>query len=654
MTTLDFEGPSDLSVGEIRLSNERGLVKEWMATPGQRSFKSDGLAPGYYLAEITPAGMDARSVVFQVNSGQENRVVVPDFAALIASGRTTNFLGIKDQRDAMKAIIAGAVSVEEASEEPSMSVAGDWEDFSIQETDGSAGEGLGIADSEATAVPAPGAIRNASYRRRSALAIHKEEAVTPVTRFMSVGLTEVRQSRDNRFSHFERPYSAQLTDGRLLIRIARPQGWSSEAGTKLRLLVAVQNLRIEKLHLPLYREGTLVSIDPEPASTSDINLEVMPIDPRLRAIVRALEKGMREHAVAVRDGILSANGKASLPDLDHDDPWEAMLSALLFMRFPEVYGSLDQGWVDALVKRYGWAADACIIGAQQIRLQASENPGDSVEMAARAVALLARARAQSSPYFSVANRMYGDLTELLIGFDGLPRKERKQIERLRSKWQSDVALQRGAGASFSWLSRDRRRYREDGELAPRRRVTGRLNSGDTNVVFKGRLSTGSITLEGAGTKIAVAKAKRRLEEDAAAILLRSEREAWAPEDCPAIAREPGPNDDPNKGRFGGEHVVHGFTLRARFGKANANVAAIQLEVLADDPEHLKLGDVVWFCLHPTFNPTWVKIYFEDGRASLPISAWGGFAVGAWLPRQGVELELDLAEQEEAPEIIKLQ
>jgi len=33
-------------------------------------------------------------------------------------------------------------------------------------------------------------------------------------------------------------------------------------------------------------------------------------------------------------------------------------------------------------------------------------------------------------------------------------------------------------------------------------------------------------------------------------------------------------------------------------------------------------------------------------------AWGGFTVGAWLPWRGIELELDLALLEGAPQVVR--
>ncbi len=677
-TSLNFIGPSDLSVGEIELSNQDGLVTRWMATQDKRSFTNEDAKPGYYLAEITPAGMEPRSIIFRIDEGEDNRIEVPNFAALIASGRATNFLDIDNPRDALQAIGTGLVRdaknegggldllngiVALASAVPFANQALDgtadmiesvWD--RVRSLSLSSYDDAPVAEPPKPASPKPPRAdpKEAARKRlaRSVKPSRKKDRAE--TRYLSVGLTTINSAQGHKPARFEGPFAAQLLDDKLRLRVARPENWSPESGDKLRLSLAVQNLRLERLHLPLYRAGTSISINPVSRMSSDVDLEVLPIDARLRGVVRALRIGNVHHAEAVRDQIFSQRDGGALPDHGRGDPWDAMLTALIYLRFPEVFGPLDDVWVDELADRYSWAADALIIKAQQTRLAAASDPDHLVEKAEEMVALLRKARAQSSPYYSYANQMYGDLCELLCDFQDLSKDSAKKISRLRTKWQKDTALQRGAGISFSWLARDQKAFRESDrkKIVPNRKVTGRLYSPNTNVVFEGRLSPGAIAIERAASKQAAERIRNTLPNAAAQLTKRAEREAWAPKDCPALSRPAGPDDDPNKGRFGGQAAAGGFELLARFGRADKATASIELEVASDDPKAIELGDSVWFCLHPTFNPVWVRIYFDRGRASLPISAWGGFVVGAWLPRQGVELELDLAAQDEAPHIIK--
>ena len=103
-TSLEFEGPGDLSIGQIRISGTKGVVHEWMATPEQRTMSKPSFAPGYYLAEIEPAGVSPRSVVFEVQAGQANTVSMPDFSFLSANGSGTTFIGVDNHELAMKSL----------------------------------------------------------------------------------------------------------------------------------------------------------------------------------------------------------------------------------------------------------------------------------------------------------------------------------------------------------------------------------------------------------------------------------------------------------------------------------------------------------------------------------------------------------------------
>ena len=121
---------------------------------------------------------------------------------------------------------------------------------------------------------------------------------------------------------------------------------------------------------------------------------------------------------------------------------------------------------------------------------------------------------------------------------------------------------------------------------------------------------------------------------------------------PAFAHPPGPPDDPNKGRFGGEAARGGYRLSATFerGKDRKRVI-VQFTVEADPSVKISLGDFAWFILHPTFSPPMLKVAFRGNRARLQIQAWGGFTTGVWLPKSNVELECDLATSHDAPAIM---
>jgi hypothetical protein len=126
----------------------------------------------------------------------------------------------------------------------------------------------------------------------------------------------------------------------------------------------------------------------------------------------------------------------------------------------------------------------------------------------------------------------------------------------------------------------------------------------------------------------------------------------APADAPALSRRAGPDDDPNKGRFRGTASSSGYELKCWFEKARGGMVEVDLVITAGPDALLELGDIAWFCLHPSFSPQWVRVMFKGQRAKLTVRAWGGFTVGAWLPRTGTELECDISMQRGAPKFIR--
>ncbi|WP_416194654.1 pYEATS domain-containing protein [Pseudomonas sp. 5C2] len=122
---------------------------------------------------------------------------------------------------------------------------------------------------------------------------------------------------------------------------------------------------------------------------------------------------------------------------------------------------------------------------------------------------------------------------------------------------------------------------------------------------------------------------------------------------PSLGRILGPDDDPNLGRFGGQSSLDGFHLTATFEPTETrDWVTIILTLEAERSAMIGIGDFAWFLLHPTFSPSAIKVTFRGNRAQLRLQAWGGFTVGVWLPKTGVELECNLAVIESAPEIIK--
>ena len=120
---------------------------------------------------------------------------------------------------------------------------------------------------------------------------------------------------------------------------------------------------------------------------------------------------------------------------------------------------------------------------------------------------------------------------------------------------------------------------------------------------------------------------------------------------PALAQRVLYPDDPWKGRFGGKASTDKYTLSARFKKTpRAESVEVKLLVMAADT-NLSPRTVEFF-IHPTFPRERIKVRMTDGRANLDLLAWGGFTVGVWIAEDQTQLELDLAEMPNVPQIIR--
>ncbi len=120
-------------------------------------------------------------------------------------------------------------------------------------------------------------------------------------------------------------------------------------------------------------------------------------------------------------------------------------------------------------------------------------------------------------------------------------------------------------------------------------------------------------------------------------------------DAPGWKRKVRFTSDPNLGRFGGIAERDGFKLEADFSDTKGkNWVTIHLKIIG--PPGFDGSAVIY--LHNSFKPPRYRYQFEDGVVRDKLTAWGGFTVGAWIPSRGIELELNLAEVDGAPRIIR--
>lgn len=618
-TSLHFEAPSDLSVGTVRITGEGKTVADWVATPDNRIFSQDDLAPGIYSAEIGPAGVAPQSVVFQVQEGQANNVVLPSFSALSASGSNTSFF----DNESLRTTSAPPKSISEHLFTKAEFKLPSGSEFLSQ-----------------LVLDKPGKLS-------------RPGTVSAESRRFSIGLSE--ESRCDAFETFHGRTNMEVFPGRIEVELPTDPGRDPWAGHRVRLSIAVQQLRVERCLLPLYAGGTRITATVPPLSPTDIELTILPVDAKLRALVRALDAGTSAEAAAVRDDVMGKGDPAALLGKG-GDPWAAILGALLTIRFSDVFEPPSDETIESFVNRASWSYDAHVVHASHLLARADGSKPDVQEKAvAAAITALVSAQIAGSPYYRYANQLFG---EMVSGIDAyLGNTERgialsivDRFNQVKARWRREIPLQRGAGPTFTWLARDPAALKKSRLQMPNNRSSGRLRSRDCMILFEGHVSNGQIAIiSQAGTQPALEETPN--PGDVASRQFQKQDVDNRP--IPAFARPPGPSEDPNKGRFGGTAERDGYRLRATFEQGkNRNRIFIQLTVEADSTAKINLGDFAWFVLHPTFSPPMLKVAFRGSRARLRMQAWGGFTVGVWLPSSNIELECDLSVLPDAPAIIR--
>ena len=619
-TSLHFEAPSDLSVGTVRITGEGKTVADWVATPDKRTFVQDDLKPGIYSAEIGPAGLPPQSVVFRVQEGQANNVVLPSFSALSASGSNTSFFDHESLR---------------TTSTPPQSISEQL--FVKAEFNGP-----------------PGSVFLSPFALGKSVKPSQPGTASADTRRFSIGLSEESRGRDA-FDMFRGRTNMEVFPGRIEVELPTNPYRDPWAGHRVRLSVAVQRLRVERCLLPLYAGGTRIIATVPPLAPADVELTILPIDAKLRSLVRALDAGTSAEAAAVRDDVIG-NGDPAAQSGKGGDPWAAILGALLAIRFPDVFDPLSAETIKHFVKRASWSYDAHVVHASHLLASADDAKPDRQEKAVEAaIAALMSAQVAGSPYYRYTNQLFA---EMMSGIDAYLGNTKHGIEppivdrfnRAKARWRREIPLQRGIGATFTWLARDQAALKERGVLTPNTKSSGKLRSRDCTILFEGRAADGQITII---SQTGVQPAAEEMPDQGGVVSHPFQRPGADSHPIPAFARPPGPHDDPNKGRFGGTAERDGYRLSATFERGkNRSRVLVQLVVEATPSAKISLGDFAWFVLHPTFSPPKLKVAFRGSRARLRIQTWGGFTVGVWLPNSNVELECDLSALPDAPALIR--
>jgi hypothetical protein len=637
-TTLRFEGPSDLSVGTIRIHGEGQSVADWVATPGNVSFQTDNIKPGVYATDIGPAGIAPQSVIFEVREGEDNAVVLPPFSALSASGSNTSYFDTR--------------SLQTFDHLPA---------------------GLKLDLAESPLLTAGGAALPSTHAETPPPEATTLLRLSEQTNRVSIGLSEETRGPDS-FDTFRSPARMELFAGRVELDIPQDPERDLWAARRVRLSTAIERVRIERCLLPLYQGGTKITVSTPPFAPSDVEFNVTPVDPHARALLRALDAGTSAEAEAVYEHVVHAHLKTDPSTAS--DPWVAMLVGLLSVRFPKVFTSIDHRWSASLARHAGWAFDTHVIHASHVlRAASGDDKKAQDEAVVQVVSLFAKAQAAGSPYYRYTNQLFAEMADGIARYleqalSQIPAKVVARFARVHRRWLRELPLQRGAGASFTWLTRDPKALRVRGVLLPNRHPSGRLPAHRTLVVFEGELGAGKISLlrrrppgrrqtqAGGGLLDQILASKypglggawSQVSQD-----FLTPRESIS-SDRPAAThstRDRLWSSDPNKGKFGRRSSRNGFTLNARFEQADSpDLVTVILTVTADETVRIGLEDYARFILHPTFSPAEVKVPFRAGRAQLRIQAWGGFTVGVRLSRGGIVLECNLAKVDGAPELIR--
>lgn len=109
-------------------------------------------------------------------------------------------------------------------------------------------------------------------------------------------------------------------------------------------------------------------------------------------------------------------------------------------------------------------------------------------------------------------------------------------------------------------------------------------------------------------------------------------------------------DDPQKGRWGGQHSRNSCQLSASVRAVDSDNDFFRVVLRVTTPGSMPLppGAAVVFHLPGTFGPSVRSVAMQGHEAGLELVAWGAFTAGAMLP-DGTELELDLSDPTDVPD-----
>lgn len=624
---VTIAGPPDLSVGRIRLVKGDRHVGEWMVSPDAVEHRFEGLEAGVYRATTEPLGQPSRSFMFVLTEPHSN-VAMPSLQAMASSD-----FAFANYRDVLSAAAAGSVKQFVQSAVQNLPQVIPPEKIALSAVQPSTRLTIGVS-------------RCPSFEPRSA----QPAVLAP-------------------------PPEVTLLEGAIEIVLQRPDGEPGHDLSDIVLTCAVDGAQDSSLRVPFYTGGVRIACVASVLGIADLSFRVLPVDRTRRAITQALFAGSSREAAPVM-----ATLAGSYRDGWQHDPWTAVASALLAMRFPDLDSFPQSVPPVELFSRFPWLTDAYVLEAyNQLRNARPDTPPRQGVLGG-VVDLMTRAVAAGPPFFAYSAQLMDDVLSAIRRDEYLEPSDGDKLIALRR----NKSAPRHAGASYAWLTSDT--PSRTGSIDPRLAtalVSGKVNQDRITLDTGATLSisealtqitaplVGAVAARIPGLRPAVSsfvqsqpweeawQGVRGLVAAGAAALGRpaspSPALSMRPEDGnppPGLARPITISDDPYKGRFGRQAARDGFTLGARFiGGETANPVRIILSVTGIE-EFASFDEVAEFFLHPTFRPNCLRVVFQGRAATVEVTSRGGFTVGVWLPDRSVELELDLAEAPNAPRIVR--
>jgi hypothetical protein len=606
MSELIFVAPVDVAAANIRIIGPAGQVNDFLATPLSKRLTIPEASPGYYQAIIEPLGQPWVTFSFEIPAAGAAFVQAPRFAEL--------------NMRAADLSVAEAFIPDVIAELPESEASNPFAHFIKEKNE-------------------------VSYQSE----LNTAKAIT-------LGLSsDTRPGRPGGWAPYNGPpprVDLTPTGGLDIVFEDIPRANSNVLNrSRVRLSIAIADTRVERLLIPSFTGGTRIIFRALGGSAADLSARVWPLNPERRALAQVLLLGNVQQAHAVLSQYLSPDESQQPVGQGTEDVWTEILLAHLGIRFPELIIP-ERDWISAAEGSWSWITDVHVLAARQVLLstrdaQANPRPEDKRKLAAdRALDLLSRARRVGAPYFAQSSSVMGQLLNALAS----SRDHYQQANREMTLWDKDFVFRRNCGIAFSWVlsslaARQGRELSSSTVYAP---VKDGLKPNYSWIFFHGEVDLAEIRPRSPSRNATYRGSS--LNKRAAH---RGGREVTVALTDPPSSRRPiiDPKD-PNKGRFGGLAQRAGFILDVRFKRQRGAWVDFVLSVRAEPNRVTPFVDYVDFFLHDTFDPQCVRAVFQGSSAEIPVAAWGGFTVGAWLPGQAIELELDLSTVEGAPKAIR--